>query len=270
MEADGLPPWAATCLAILRAAGARVAPATAECPGVPAYRVELPEPVACRRWGTPYRPHPPLRLSFGDPQDAATPGTKPPAPGTEPVTACSRRAADIVELALDSGWLGVFHESPRATVPALWAFLETVADGGPLARAPAARWLAGWVDLARPSNPAWCGPVGAPEGSPEPVASAVALAVRPGPARPGPGRYTLPRTLRLPAAWQALMRRAVEAIAQDPQVRSWLNAHKGRCEAARWDEPRLQLFVTMAALVYLEPVRPWPPPALPWPEPSSA
>lgn len=313
---DELAPWAATLLDILRAVGARVTPAETAAPGRPLYRVELPEPVACRRWGTPYRPHPPLLLRFRDRQEtgAAAESGDPAAPLEEPVTPFSRRAADIVELALDPGWIGVFHEPPRpaqgwssagvpargstgaglptrgstgASLPALWVLLEAVMDGGPLARVPPPCWLVAWVDLARPANPAWCGRLVPSAYARGPGADG--LSVHPGPPPACPGPSAARRTLRLPAAWQAIMEQAVRSLAQDASVRRWQAALAGAGHDAvlqrapgreglslprqdgrlRREDPRLQLFVTMAAVVYLNPARPWPPPALPWPRSSS-
>ncbi len=286
-------------LDILRSVGGQVTPAAPAVPGALLYRVELPQAVACRRWGTPYRPHPPLLLRFAAGQETCAEARgEPGAPQAEPVTPFSRRAADIVELALGSGWVGVFHEPPSAcqqparglthtSVPALWALLEAVMDGGPLGQVPPTCWLVAWVDLARPARPAWCGRLEPSAYERGPCADT--LAVRPGPPASGPYPSAARRMLRLSSTWQAIMEQAVRSLAQDASVRRWQAALAGVGHDAvaggpprrgvlspsppdrqlRREDPRLQLFVTMAAVVYLSPARAWPPPALPWPQPSS-
>lgn len=231
--------------------------------------VELPEELACHRWGTPYRPQPslclaveepgrrPARLPEPDPsaglQGPAVP-TAPPtelaeamAPGLpavlrpEPLTPGSRRVLDIVDLALEDGWLAVLHE-PGGSDPALWLLLEAVADapcaGGGLAEGG---WVATWVDLTSRQPPR-----GALLRMAEP-STPPALALLPGPPPAPTGR----RRVKLRAALEAACRAAGGLLRHPPGADGWLRRHRAR----------VRLYLTMAALVYLRPGRAWPPPA---------
>ena len=231
--------------------------------------VELPEELACYRWGTPYRPQPSLCLAVGEPgrhpirlpepdpsarlQRVADPTVPQPdpsevaAPGLpavlrpEPLTPGSRRVLDIVELALEGGWLAVLHE-PGGSEPALWLLLEAVADGpGAGGGLAAGRWVATWVDLTSRQPPR-----GAALRPAEP-STPPALALLPGPPPAPTGR----RRVKLRAALEAACRAAGGLLRQPPGADRWRRRHRAR----------MQLYLTMAALVYLRPGRAWPPPA---------
>lgn len=212
--------------------------------------VELPDALACYRWGTPYRPQKSLCLvlqapeqaGFGLRKVAAT--SKPSADGArqaELLTPGARRVWEMIDLALEGGWLAVLHEV-GGTEPALWLLVEAVADA-PAAGGLAPGWRAvAWVDLASgPDQPRtsslWL----------EKACEQAPLAVRPGPPASGARR----RRLKLGAALEACCSAVGRLIVRQPGATAWLRRRRAR----------LQLYLTMAALVYLRPGRPWPPPA---------
>lgn len=271
--------WEDACLSILREVGARVVPVGQGAEGC--FRVELPDTIACRQWGTPYRPHPPLHIAF----DELAPGVD--AGKVEVVTPGSRRAADIVDLALERGWLGVFHEVPDGRLPALWVLMEGSFDAWPLYRGwPApdgpswaaasprpfalrSCWLVGWADLATATPAGGCRVEVGPFDPAAPAGGPSRLLVAPGPPPGGRDRRLPGRAGRLP---EVLSRMAEAALAcfQDALPDGWrpsrvaptTRAGEGDDGTRSGHPVRLQLVVTMAAVVFVRPRRPWPPPAL--------
>ena len=248
------------CLDLLRSAGAQVQPVDAG--GRMGYHVVLPDSLAWH-WGRPGRPCPELWLTFEDsggvsPADGQPEG--PPAP-FEPVDTYSRRWWEIRALALDLGWLGVLHQVAERHRPALWTWLEAVVDGpgvsGPL---PPAAPIVAWASL---------------EASPDaPPAAARLLADGSGAARPNgrrnreslPVRWGLPPEVRSWGRARARLGDALEqaALAAARAYASLLPLQRGRGDASEAAEaaagPRLRLFTTMAAVIYVDRDAPWPPP----------
>lgn len=265
------------CLSVLRAAGAAVR--AVEASGRTAYRVELPDELAWH-WASRGRPCPALWLAFdeaaqgpGEDDGRVWEGGEQPGggtagaaageelPGPEPISPLSRRFWEIRALGLDLGWLGVFHQPARRHAPALWLWVETAADGGPLGLAPLPGPAVVWVSLAaRPAPPAVCFLAGQGAGgrNPGPAPDGTGLtelALQPGPA---PG-VRLPRTgrVKLARALDQAVAAAAHAFLARPDVLRWLAGFPaGPPEAG----PRLRLFLTMAALIDLDEAAPWPPP----------
>ena len=210
--------------------------------------VELPEELACYRWGTPYRPHPPLYLAPGQQGLAPVHSELAPAqrfdaePGSQPelLTPGSRRMLDVVDLALDGGWLAVLHEIGGSD-PALWLLVEAVVDAPRAGGLAEGWWVVAWVDLASGPPPRvaarW---LSEPSGQ-------VALPLLAGLPSTPPER----RPIKLRAALEAGCSALYSLLARHPETAVWLRRRGAR----------LQLYLTMAALVYLHPGRPWPPPA---------
>ena len=258
----------ALCLEVLRSAGAAIEPAP--CGGRAAYRVTLPDTLAWH-WGRPGRPCPELWLGFdGAEADADAPGQgggeSLPGPAPEPVDACSRRFWEIRALALDLGWTGIWHQPARRHAPALWLWLEAGADPGQPGRVPPGGPVVAWVDLegARPPAAHVLGPDAgraAPAPPPRRPGHSAALAVRwgppPGRPRPRPGRLRLAQALEQAAL--ACAQACAAAWGLQPGVRS-RGEPPGQPQPQGRTEPLLRLSVTLAALIYVDPDRPWPPP----------
>ncbi len=246
-------------LDLLRSAGAQVQSVDAS--GRMGYRVVLPDSLAWH-WGRPGRPCPELWLTFeeGGATAAARQPDGPPAP-FEPVDACSRRWWELRELALDLGWLGMLHQPAERHRPALWTWLEAVADdpGTPGSLPPAAPIVA-WAPL-EPSPAA-------------PPATAHLLTGGPGAAPPHasrarealPVRWGLPPGLRGFGRARARLGDALElaALAAARAYASLPALQRRRLDAPETagtdPRPRLRLFTTMAAIIYVDRDAPWPPP----------
>ena len=201
---------------------------------------ELPEELACRRWGSSYRPQPPLVFALAEPRRAGPPATDAGSP-PEVLTPGCRRAWELAELAVEKGPLAVFRE-PDGCLPALWVLGEAVVDAPETSRVPAAwGWVSLWVNLARQTSPPgvafWLGQ--------RPVGPGLAVV-------PGRPRHPAPRAVRLREAFDAADQAAARLLA------SRASRRKGRPPSTF----RGQLYLTLAALVYLHPRRPWPPPPL--------
>lgn len=246
------------CGASVRSAGA---------PGAPSYRVELPDELAWH-WARRGRPCPQLWLEFAEPPDGGARTEAPPAgEGPEAVPPFSRRFWEIRALALDLGWLGVFHVPARRHEPALWMLLEAVADGAALADVPPPGLAAVWVRLSgRPGGPAvqFPAPLSAAQVTPDtgggPGFAAPGPRLLPGP--PPAARLGRPR-VGLGGALEQAALAAARAFVAHPSASRWLRPRRSSPPCGMG--PRLQLFVRMAALIYLDAGAAWPPPPLPFP-----
>lgn len=266
------------CLSVLELSGASVR--AVETADGTSYWVELPDELAWH-WGSRGRPCPALWLTFderrqglrdedgpssdvsGPPQQGDVMAAGQQAAPAEPVGPLSRRFWEIRALSLDLGWLGVFHQPAKRHVPALWLWMEAAADGGPLGLVPPAGPVAVWVNLAgRPAEPAAyflssdLHEAPGQNARPSPgVSPPPELAVCWGPAP----RVRLLRKGRssLAEALEQAALAAAQAFVERPDVWQWLASSSSDPPEAG---PRLRLFLTMAALIYLDADAPWPPP----------
>lgn len=256
------------CLRVLALPGSRIQPVRN--PAGDSFHVELPEHLALR-WGSRGRPCPALWLAFDtNAAQAASAAAKAESGGAgrpELVLPSSRRFWEIQKLSLESGWLVVLHCPGRRHFPALWLWMDVLADGGPLARAPAAGQAAVWTPLAGDGREPAIHPVSRedvclPGAEPRrsPVGQAPhALPVRWGPP-PGTTKMARPRSRR-PVAHS--LERATLALASSlirrSEFQAWL---AGLAEGFPDARPRIRLFLNLAALIYLDEGVPWPPPPL--------
>lgn len=246
-------------LATLERSGARIDPAD---PERSSYRVELPERVTAAWARRGREADEALWIAIEPGELSGVTGTtevdgRRGLEGPEPITPTCRRFRDVLELALDEGWMGVLHQPASRHQAALWALGDVAWCGGPLKAAPAPHAAVAWISLDATQRPPvavyWAG-----EDAPPP-ALALSWGYPPGRRRlGGAGR-------RRPSLRQALELAAqsvVEEAWKRPDVRAWART------CPTWALPEIRWVIVQASLIFLDADAPWPPgPTLDLPHP---